>query len=167
MIIPLFHSQVLCINSEFSRQKPRSLFRAFRVTTQKALYFFICLATGIRGFYFSSPEYMSGNWAATLTSAYYPLLLTSSSLVVCFWGEVFHLHDVSPERPGFLSKSFTGFILFNVVTYSLLLAELVLLHFADASEAERVSYWKSAVMFWIRIRFWMCPPKGPHVLSCY
>ena len=127
------------MKSQFSRQKPRSLLRAFRVTTQKALYFFICLATGVRGFFFSSPEYMTGSWAATLTSAYYPLLMTSSSLVVCFWAEVFHLHDVSPERPGFLSKSFTGFLLFNVVTYSLLLAELVLVQFADPSPDDRVS----------------------------
>ena len=170
--------------------KPRSLLRAFRITTQKALYFFICLATGLRGFYFayipetghmlthhhshpsgtssnltlstitlhsstessltdhsSSPyshdvnvkEYSSNNWTAPLLSAYYPLLMSGSSLVVCFWAELFHLHDVSPERPGFLSKSFTGFILFNVVTYSLLLAELVLLRFAETTETERVS----------------------------
>lgn len=194
---------VLCIKSEFDRMKPRSLLRAFRITTQKALYFFICLATGLRGFYFayipetghmlthhhshhshhlhsmssnltlstisldaphslgsssteqsvtpdpsSSPyphdlnvkEYSSSNnWTAPLLSAYYPLLMSGSSLVVCFWAELFHLHDVSPERPGFLSKSFTGFILFNVVTYSLLLAELVLLRFAETTETERVS----------------------------
>lgn len=181
---------VLCIKSEFDRMKPRSLLRAFRITTQKALYFFICLATGLRGFYFayipetghmlthhhhsstsgnlsgtlssidlhssteqsldnpsSTPyshdinvkEYSSNNWTAPLLSAYYPLLMSGSSLVVCFWAELFHLHDVSPERPAFLSKSFTGFILFNVVTYSLLLAELVLLRFADTTETERVS----------------------------
>ena len=63
--------------------------------------------------------------------------------------QVFHLHDVSVERPSFLSKSFTGFILFNVVTYSLLMAELVLLTFANPSDTDKVwhlvlylcSYW--------------------------
>lgn len=70
-------------------------------------------------------------------SAYYPVLLSGSSLVVCFWAEVFHLHDVSVERPMFLSKSFTGFILFNVVTYSLLMAELVLLTFAEPTDTDK------------------------------
>ena len=51
--------------------------------------------------------------------------------------QVFHL-DVSVERSRFLSKSFTGFILFNVVSYSLLLAELVLLSFANPTDADKV-----------------------------
>ncbi|CAG2182123.1 unnamed protein product, partial [Oppiella nova] len=37
-----FIQLILCINSEFSRLKPRSFIRALRITTQKALYFFIC-----------------------------------------------------------------------------------------------------------------------------
>ncbi|RWS07451.1 uncharacterized protein B4U79_07983, partial [Dinothrombium tinctorium] len=132
-----FVQLVLCINSEFNRLKPRSLARAFRITIQKALYFFICIATGLRGFYFSSPEKVAVRWSDSLMSAYYPVLLSSSSLIVCFWAELFHLHDVSAERPGFLSKSFTGFILFNVISYSLLLAELVLLQFSDAADINR------------------------------
>jgi von Hippel-Lindau disease tumor supressor len=132
-----FVQLILCINSEFSRQKPRSLIRALKITTQKALYFFICIATAIRGFYFSSPNNGTLLWAESLMSAYYPVLLSGSSLVVCFWAEVFHLHDVSVERPSFLSKSFTGFILFNVVTYSLLLAELVLLLFANPTDTDK------------------------------
>ncbi|XP_054156459.1 uncharacterized protein LOC128954879 [Oppia nitens] len=133
-----FIQLILCINSEFSRLKPRSFIRALRITTQKALYFFICLATAIRGFYFSSPTNASlGFWAESLMSAYYPVVLSGSSLVVCFWAEVFHLHDVNVERPTFLSKSFTGFILFNVVTYSLLMAELVLLTFANPTATDK------------------------------
>lgn len=57
-------------------------------------------------------------------------------MLVCFWAEVFHL-DVSVERSRFLSKSFTGFMMFNVVTYSLLFAELVLLTFANSTDSDR------------------------------
>ncbi|KAI1305237.1 hypothetical protein HDE_01489 [Halotydeus destructor] len=133
---------VLCINSEYVRQKPRSVARAFRITNQKALYFLICIATALRGFYFSisldNPgQDVSFKWSASLMSAYYPVLMSCSSLVVCFWAESFHLQDVSPESPGFLSKSFTGFILFNVVTYSLYLAELFLLQFTDSTDIQK------------------------------
>ncbi|RWS29522.1 uncharacterized protein B4U80_01252 [Leptotrombidium deliense] len=130
-------STVLCIKSEYARLKPRSITRAFRITIQKALYFFVFVATGLRGFYFSSPDKVAVRWADSLMSAYYPVILSSSSLIVCFWAELFHLHDVSAERPGFLSKSFTGFILFNVISYSLFLAELVLLQFSDASDISK------------------------------
>jgi hypothetical protein len=134
------------------------------------LYFFICVASGLRGFYFSASYSPASNslmsnmanfsWTKSLMSAYYPVLLSGSSLVVCFWAEVFHLHDVSPERPGFLSKSFTGFILFNVVTYSLLLAEMVLLQFSDASETDQslfISVFNSlyAVLMFIVVVFFL------------
>jgi ABC-type uncharacterized transport system fused permease/ATPase subunit len=45
---------------------------------------------------------------------------------VCFWAEVFHLREVRWDRPRFLSKSFLGFLTFNVITYSLLITELFL-----------------------------------------
>ena len=80
---------MLCINSEIARQKPRNIRRAFRISTQKALYFFICLGTAIRGFYFSSPANSHIRWAESLMSAYYPILMSGCGLVVCFWAEVF------------------------------------------------------------------------------
>lgn len=159
--------QILCINSEFNRDKPRSLVKALRITTQKALYFFICIATAIRGFYFQSSFNESLKWASDLKSAYYPLLLSGSSLVVCFWvsvhasenfkvwnfhiplwqkiilfaqAEAFHLNDFSTERPGFLSKSFCGFILFNVITYSLFFAELILIKYLEANALEKTLF---------------------------
>lgn len=95
------------------------------------------MGTAIRGYYFSSPTNVNIRWAESLMSAYYPILMSGSSLLVCFWAEVFHL-DVSVERSRFLSKSITGFIMFNVVTYSLLLAELVLLLFANPSDSDKV-----------------------------
>lgn len=63
-------------------------------------------------------------WATTLMSAYYPLLMTCASLVVCLWAEVFHLRDIRWEKSQFLSKSFLGFLAFNLFPYSLLAAEV-------------------------------------------
>lgn len=68
----------------------------------------------------------SEGWMRVLSSAYYPLLLSGSSLIVCFWAELFHLRNVRCDKPQFLSKSLFGFALFNVITYSLLLAEFII-----------------------------------------
>lgn len=65
-------------------------------------------------------------WSRSLLSAYYPLLLSGSSLIVCFWAEVFHLRDIRWDKPQFLSKSFLAFVVFNIMTYSLLLAEFIM-----------------------------------------
>ena len=64
-------------------------------------------------------------------SAYYPVVLTGASLIVCFWAEVFHLQEIRWDRPRFLSKSFLGFVTFNVISYSLLIAELLLIWFGQ------------------------------------
>ncbi|CAL1265086.1 unnamed protein product [Larinioides sclopetarius] len=135
-----FIQLLLCIKAEFSRMKPHSLLKAFNITTQKTLYILICMATALRGYYFSSPEHEAMLWASSLMSAYYPILLSGSSLIVCFWAEIFHLRDLTYEKPGFLSKSLLGFILFNIITYSLLLAELLLLQFSDPSDVERTMF---------------------------
>jgi len=116
----------MCIHSEYLRQKSPSLLRSFRVTTQKMLYFLTFIAATLRAIYFASPK-LESSLAASLMSAYYPVLLSGSSLVVCFWAEIFHLQSIRWDRPRFLSKSFLGFITFNFITYSLLIAEFVLL----------------------------------------
>ena len=116
----------MCIHSEYLRQKSPSLLRSFRVTTQKMLYFLTFIAASLRAIYFASPK-LESNLAASLMSAFYPVLLSGSSLVVCFWAEIFHLQSIRWDRPRFLSKSFLGFITFNIITYSLLIAEFVLL----------------------------------------
>ena len=64
-------------------------------------------------------------------SAYYPVVLTGASLIVCFWAEVFHLQEIRWDRPRFLSKSFLGFVAFNIISYSLLIAELLLIWFGQ------------------------------------
>ncbi|KAK4309797.1 hypothetical protein Pmani_018590 [Petrolisthes manimaculis] len=46
----------------------------------------------------------------------------------------FHLRDIRCERPRFLSKSFCGFLTFNILTYSLLVAEILLTRDTDTQE---------------------------------
>merc|ERR1719347_683950 len=116
----------MCIHSEYLRQKSPSLLRSFRVTTQKMLYFLTFIAASLRAIYFASPK-LESSLAASLMSAFYPVLLSGSSLVVCFWAEIFHLQAIRWDRPRFLSKSFLGFVTFNLITYSLLIAEFILL----------------------------------------
>lgn len=116
---------IMCIIAEWQKMKAPSFLRACRVTTQKVLYFIVFLASLIRGAYFTSPTAFKEGWSKSLLSAYYPLVLSGSSLIVCFWAEVFHLRNMSWDKPQFLSKSFMGFVVFNVLTYSLLLAEFI------------------------------------------
>ncbi|KAL2728396.1 E3 ubiquitin-protein ligase MARCH2 [Vespula maculifrons] len=121
-----FIQLVMCIIAEWKKMKAPSFLRACRVTTQKVLYFVVFLASVIRGAYFTSPTAFKEGWSRSLLSAYYPLLLSGSSLIVCFWAEVFHLRDVQWDKPQFLSKSFLAFVVFNIITYSLLLTEFVI-----------------------------------------
>ncbi|XP_014469476.1 PREDICTED: uncharacterized protein LOC106741715 [Dinoponera quadriceps] len=116
---------VMCIVAEWQRMKAPSFLRACRVTTQKVLYFVVFLASIIRGAYFTSPTAFKEGWSRSLLSAYYPLLLSGSSLIVCFWAEVVHLRDIRWDKPQFLSKSFLAFVVFNIITYSLLLADFI------------------------------------------
>ncbi|XP_057329934.1 uncharacterized protein LOC130670534 [Microplitis mediator] len=124
---------VMCIIAEWQRMKAPSFLRACRVTTQKVLYFIVFLATAVRGAYFTCPAAFKEGWSRTLSSTYYPLLLSGSSLIVCFWAEVFHVPDIRTDKPRFLSKSFLAFVVFNIINYSLLLAEFI------------TSQWKSEV----------------------
>lgn len=71
-------------------------------------------------------EALHPQWASILISAYYPLLLTCSSLVVCSWAEIFHLRNVRASQ--FLSESFFGFLAFNMLPYTLFGAEVFSSH---------------------------------------
>jgi hypothetical protein len=53
--------------------------------------------------------------------------------------QVFHLRDIRWEKPQFLSKSFLGFVTFNIITYSLLLAEFMTTQFANTTLEEKVN----------------------------
>nr|CAD7407806.1 unnamed protein product [Timema cristinae] len=131
---------VMCVVAEYQRMKAPSVLRACHITTQKLLYFLVFLAASIRGAYFTSPAAFQEGWSSSLMSAYYPLLLSGSSLIVCFWAEVFHLRDIRWEKPQFLSKSFLGFVVFNIITYSLLLAEFITTQFTYKSAEEKSFY---------------------------
>ncbi|UYV70302.1 hypothetical protein LAZ67_7002473 [Cordylochernes scorpioides] len=126
---PNLLQRFLCIKAEFHRLKAPSLRKACQVTPQKLLYILIFLATALRGYYFSSLDHVfRQEWASSLLSAYYPLLLTGGSLVVCLWAEMFHLGNTRESSQQFLTKSLLAFVLFNVLIYSLLAAQLFLLH---------------------------------------
>ncbi|ODN05284.1 E3 ubiquitin-protein ligase MIR1 [Orchesella cincta] len=112
---------------------------ALSPTTPKVIYAIIFLAASLRAAYFAVSTTVASDWLLSLLSAYYPLLLTGSSLIVCFWAEVFHLRNVCFESHRFLSKSFLGFLAFNVITYSILLAQLLLV-LANRNETEKGYY---------------------------
>uniref|UniRef100_A0A0A9YKT4 E3 ubiquitin-protein ligase MARCH2 n=2 Tax=Lygus hesperus TaxID=30085 RepID=A0A0A9YKT4_LYGHE len=135
-----FVQLIICIIAEWNRLKSPSLMGACRITTQKLLYFVVFLATIIKGAYFTSPTAFEDGWYRSLISAYYPLLLSGSSLVVCFWAEVFHMRDVRWERRQFLSKSCLAFITFNIISYSLLLAEVITTHVFDTDKELKSFY---------------------------
>ncbi|KAK9511192.1 hypothetical protein O3M35_005800 [Rhynocoris fuscipes] len=135
-----FVQLIMCIVAEWNRLKSPSLLRACRITTQKVLYFIVFLASVIRGTYFTSPNAFEEWWSRGLMSAYYPLLLSGSSLIICFWAEVFHLRDLRWEHRQFLSKSFLGFIAFNVISYSLFLAEFLTVHFLKHDDQMKSIY---------------------------
>lgn len=124
----------MCIHAEYLRMKKHpSILRACRITTQKFLYFAVFLAALLRGTYFAAPT-VGSEWSTSLLSAYYPVVLTSASLVVCFWAEVFHLREVRWDKPRFLSKSFLGFVAFNVISYAILIAELLMVWLPTPTE---------------------------------
>ncbi|XP_047035150.1 uncharacterized protein LOC124641189 [Helicoverpa zea] len=130
----------ICVVTEYRRLKAPTFLRACKVTTQKMLYLVAFLASLIRGAYFVSPSAFQEGWATSLLSAYYPLLMSGSSLIVCFWAEVFHLRDIRWERPRFLSKSFLAFVTFNFISYSLLAAEVLTTNVAGTSPKEKSFY---------------------------
>ncbi|KAG0719609.1 hypothetical protein GWK47_007219 [Chionoecetes opilio] len=78
---------VVCVRAEYMRQKTPSLRRACRVTTQKMLYVITFVASTLRGAYFSSPANADLKLAPSFVSAFYPIILSGGSLIVCFWAE--------------------------------------------------------------------------------
>ncbi|XP_058806256.1 uncharacterized protein LOC131672801 [Phymastichus coffea] len=131
---------VMCVIAEWRKMKAPSFLRACRVTTQKVLYFVVFLASLIRGAYFTSPTSFQAPWSKSLMSAYYPLMLSGASLIVCFWAEVFHLPDIRTDKPQFLSKSYLAFVVFNFLTFSLLILEVVTSQYNAQDEDDQAFY---------------------------
>ncbi|KAF2357636.1 Zinc finger RING-CH-type [Trinorchestia longiramus] len=128
---------IVCIRAEYKRLKAPTLRKACCITTQKMLYFITFVAAAIRGAYFSSPSNAELTLASSFLSSFYPMILSGGSLIVCFWAEAFHLRNIRCERPRFLSKSFLGFLTFNVITYSLFVAEVFLQRDSPTEEERR------------------------------
>lgn len=150
---------IICIHSEYKKMKPGpSVVKACRVTTQKAIYLIIAMASFIRGLHFSFQG--STEWGWVLLSAYFPLLLTGYSIIICFWAEIFHLQDVRLNPPRFLDKSFGGFLGFNIITYSILLTEVILILVRETSEIERnyltnIFYGAYAILMFVVVVFFL------------
>ncbi|XP_014222231.1 uncharacterized protein LOC106649376 [Trichogramma pretiosum] len=115
---------VMSIIAEWQRMKAPTFLRACRITIQKLLYFTTFLATLVRGAVYTAPESFNEGWSKALASAFYVLVLSSASLIVCYWAEAFHLR-MQTDKPSFLSKSFLAFGVFNFINYSLLLLEFI------------------------------------------
>ncbi|XP_041368270.1 uncharacterized protein LOC121382757 [Gigantopelta aegis] len=119
----------LCIKFEYLRDHQKSFLSACKLTVQKLLYVLVICAAAVRGAYFFSKWQVSEDTASSLFSTYYPFLLTGFSLIVCFWAEVFHISNQKPQT--FLSKSMLAFILFNILIYMMLGAQLAVTKLMD------------------------------------
>eukprot|EP00118_Oscarella_pearsei_P006695 m.30729 g.30729 ORF g.30729 m.30729 type:complete len:530 (+) comp31382_c0_seq3:134-1723(+) len=84
-----FSQLVLLSLSDYQKADKNKWSAAFKRTTAKILHLLTALATLTRGLYFILKDHVSNNWSLNLQSAYYPLLLCSVALVVCFWAEIY------------------------------------------------------------------------------
>lgn len=116
---------VLCIHNEYAKQKHKSIRKVLRINAQKLLYALTFFATAIKGIYFFTKWSISDKASSNLSSAFYPVMLSGFSFIICFWAEAFHLGDIKFDKPRFLGKSIIGFLVFNFLMYSLLFIQLV------------------------------------------
>jgi len=89
----------------------------------KVVNFRIVEPTGDKCFCISEKEF----WVIRCQGVLFEIAFVLNMYMSCnhFSWQVFHLRDIRWEKPQFLSKSFLGFVTFNIITYSLLLAEFV------------------------------------------
>ncbi|XP_061163717.1 uncharacterized protein LOC133172899 [Saccostrea echinata] len=115
----------LCIHNEYIRQKHKSVKKVLRINAQKLLYVLTFFATAIKCIYFFTKWSISDIASSNLSSAFYPVMLSGFSFIICFWAEAFHLGDIKFDKPRFLGKSIIGFLTFNFLMYALLFLQLV------------------------------------------
>ncbi|KPJ07749.1 E3 ubiquitin-protein ligase MARCH2 [Papilio machaon] len=115
----------ICVVTEYRRLKAPTFLRACKVTTQKMLYLVAFLASLIRGAYFVSPSAFQEGWATSLLSAYYPLLMSGSSLIVCFWAENFYQHVFNGCYAVLLFIVVIFFLIYGVEVYFKLRGEFL------------------------------------------
>ncbi|XP_029205294.1 uncharacterized protein LOC114969155 [Acropora millepora] len=134
-----FIQLVLCVRSEFHKLKKPSLLKACRLTVQKALYLCMIVACGTRGLYYSIQRYLPDSLGVNLFNAYYPLIISGFSVIICFWAETFHVSGLRLDRPCFLNKSTLGCIIFNVFTYTVFVAFLITTEVTDGKTKVHLS----------------------------
>lgn len=122
---------ILCVRSEFKQLKRPSLSKACRLTVQKTLYLCMVIACGSRGTYYSIQRYLPASLRMNLFNAYYPVIISGFSIIICFWAETFHVVGLKLDRPCFLSKSTIAFILFNVFMYIVFLVQFITTEVTD------------------------------------
>ncbi|KAJ7377410.1 hypothetical protein OS493_029309 [Desmophyllum pertusum] len=128
---------VLCVRSEFQQLKRPSLAKACRLTVQKTLYICMIIACGSRGTYYSIQRYLPDSLGVNLFNAYYPVIISGFSIIICFWAETFHVVGLRLDRPRFLSKSTVAFILFNTFMYVVFAAQFIS---TEVTEAHTKAY---------------------------
>ncbi|XP_047134287.1 uncharacterized protein LOC100204767 isoform X2 [Hydra vulgaris] len=118
---------VMCIYSDFVQLKRRNFLYAFRFTIQKLIYVATIFASGSRAIYFTLDLHnlIPSSYKENLFLTYYAFVMTGLSLIICFWAESFHLSGLSSDKPQFLTKSVSGFVIFNVIIYTMLVGQLV------------------------------------------
>ncbi|KAM7441358.1 hypothetical protein ABFA07_009539 [Porites harrisoni] len=121
----------LCVRSEFRKLKRPTLAKACRLTVQKTLYLCMIIACGSRGVYFSIKRYLPDTVGENLFNAYYPVIISGFTIIICFWAETFHVAGLRLDRPRFLNKSSVGFIIFNVFMYVIFLIHLITTELTD------------------------------------
>lgn len=122
---------VLCVRSEFRKLKRPSLAKACRLTVQKTLYLCMIVACGTRGVYYSIQRYLPDNLGVNLFNAYYPVIISGFSIIICFWAETFHVAGLQLDKPCFLSKSTLGCVVFNVLMYVIFVVHLITTEVTD------------------------------------
>eukprot|EP00004_Rigifila_ramosa_P023183 TRINITY_DN646_c0_g2_i1.p1 TRINITY_DN646_c0_g2~~TRINITY_DN646_c0_g2_i1.p1 ORF type:complete len:494 (-),score=115.29 TRINITY_DN646_c0_g2_i1:204-1640(-) len=115
------------------------------LTTQKLLLVFVVLASLVRGVYFAANQVLPDRVATELFGSFYPLVVSSLALLLCFWAEVYHLQ--SAKRGLFLDKSRWAFGLFLVVIYTVEIVKAVLGWFVDVNEAAYDGYLAGVNLF--------------------
>ncbi|XP_068723698.1 uncharacterized protein [Montipora capricornis] len=122
---------VLCVRSEFKKLKRPSLVKACRLTVQKTLYVCMIVACGTRGLYYSIQRYLPDTLGVNLFNAYYPVIISGFSVIICFWAETFHVAGLRLDRPCFLNKSTLACIAFNIFIYVVFVAHLITTEVTD------------------------------------
>jgi len=118
---------ILCIHSDFIKLKRSNIRKACQINLQKSICLSVICAAGSRATYFifGLVDLVPPLWKDHLFSTFYPFVLSGFSIIICLWAESFHLSDIQSDRSRFLTKSFSGFVVFNVIVYFMLISQAI------------------------------------------